>query len=507
MLLLIALLMTLALPANTLAAEKRYVVDNTGTLTEKELTALNARAAEISRKHHIDVAFFLADNDYAPDLSLYAYIKKCYNEWIGAESNGFMLTWDGKIRVWMMVAGGNKGKVILTKAVEERFFAAFSHGNTSFYSRIMAYLDAADEYLNQLNIDFIFTAHVIVQDYLYPILLFLIPVFIILIVLARILNRRKQYLGIQAQKRRNNFRSMTMLAFFPYVIILLAWLFSLFIAAAVTDGDVTNTDISLIELNTILIACGICLLWFLIAFFTHTSMIRAATGAKPLERRENKRVYNLVENLCMATQTVMPKINIIEDDALNAFASGINKKSFTLTLSRGLIDKLDDRELEAVIGHELAHIRNNDVKVLMVSIIFVGIFTFLTQILFIVSLTIIFRGGNDKNKKGIALAIPLLLVGIIFAAIGYLITAMMRFAISRNREYMADASSAEMTQNPLALASALRKISAEPRIKAVSSKRKDVAQLFIHNPLSTGKKGLFATHPPVEKRIEILEQF
>jgi heat shock protein HtpX len=248
------------------------------------------------------------------------------------------------------------------------------------------------------------------------------------------------------------------------------------------------------------------LIWFLIAWYSNTAIINSATGSKPLERRENKRIYNLVENLCMTTNMPMPKVNVLEDNSLNAFASGINKKTFTVTLSRGIINKLDDQELEAVIAHELTHIRNKDVKVLIISIVFVGIFSFLTQMLFRNLLYGRFRTrGNSKNQSGVMIAIALALV---LAIVGYFITMMMRFAISRNREYMADAGAAEMTKNPLALASALRKISANPRIEAV--KQSDVAQLFIDNPLKKGASfinDLFATHPPIKQRIKVLEQF
>ena len=128
---------------------------------------------------------------------------------------------------------------------------------------------------------------------------------------------------------------------------------------------------------------GVVLIWFLIAFWANTSIIKAATGAKPLDRRENKRVYNLVENLCMANGMKTPKINIINDDSLNAFASGINDRTYTVTLSKGIIQKLNDEELEAVIAHELTHIRNRDVRLLIVSIVFVGIFSMLTQMHFL----------------------------------------------------------------------------------------------------------------------------
>ena len=252
-------------------------------------------------------------------------------------------------------------------------------------------------------------------------------------------------------------------------------------------------------------------IWFVIAYFANTSIIRSATGARPLERKENKRVYNLVENLCMAQGMSMPKINLIEDDSLNAYASGIDNRTYTVTLSRGIINHLDDEELEAVIAHELSHIRNNDVRLLIVSIVFVGIFTMLMQVAFnVLRFTPGRSRNNNKNGSGM---IVIILIALVVAAIGYFFASLMRFAISRNREYMADAGSAEMTRKPQALASALRKIAYDPDIEAV--KRDDVAQLFIEHPnkqkrnsqLFSGISGLFATHPPIEKRIAILEQF
>ena len=245
--------------------------------------------------------------------------------------------------------------------------------------------------------------------------------------------------------------------------------------------------------------------WFTIAWFSHSAMINKATDSKPLERKENKRVYNLVENLCISTGMTTPKINIIEDDSLNAFASGINSKTFTVSLSRGIIDKLNDQELEAVIAHELTHIRNRDVRLLIISIVFVGIFAFISESLFrSMRFGNLSRGKKDNN--GIAIIIALVL-----ALVGYLVATLFRFSLSRKREYLADAGSAELTRNPLALASALRKISADPTIEAV--KRNDVAQMFIENPQAELKNSsvsfsnLFATHPPIKKRIEILEQF
>jgi heat shock protein HtpX len=240
-------------------------------------------------------------------------------------------------------------------------------------------------------------------------------------------------------------------------------------------------------------------IWFFIAWAGHATIIRLATGAKPLERRENKRVYNLVENLCIQQGMKTPSIYIIDDDSLNAFASGIDERSYAVTLSKGIIEKLNDEELEGVIAHELTHIRNKDTRLLIVSIIFVGIFAFLAQM----ALRTLQFGG--RGKKG---GPYIVLIAIVVTAVCYFISLFLRFGISRSREYLADAGSAEWTKKPYALASALKKIDTDPLIEAVHSK--DVAQLFINNPQHQKKTfldGLFDTHPPINKRIALLEQF
>ena len=292
-----------------------------------------------------------------------------------------------------------------------------------------------------------------------------------------------------------------LLLMFPLVFFLLTWLFFFFISF-----QHENYSVEMINRNFLFtipwITIGV-IIWFTIAWFSHSAMIRTATDSRPLQRNENKRVYNLVENLCISAGMKTPAINIIEDDSLNAFASGIDSGSYTVSLSRGIIDKLNDEELEAVIGHELTHIRNRDVRLLIISIVFVGIFAFISEAL----LRSMRFGSLGRGKKGGGYAV---IIAMVLAVVGYFLASLFRFAISRKREYMADAGSAELTKRPLALASALRKISVDPTIEAV--KRKDVAQLFIENPgVKDDKKSfslgvLFATHPPISKRIEILEQ-
>ena len=251
----------------------------------------------------------------------------------------------------------------------------------------------------------------------------------------------------------------------------------------------------------------IVLVWFLIAYFAHGKMIAMATGAKPLERKENMRVYNLVENLCMSVGMKMPKVNIIESDALNAFASGLKEKNYTVTLTRGIIEKLDDNELEGVIAHELMHIRNKDVRLLIVTIIFVGIFSFVVQMAFRN-----FLYGRMTNRRNSKDSGKLMIIILAVSLVAYLISILFKFALSRKREYLADSGAAEMTRKPWALASALRKISANHHVDSVKSE--EVQQMFIENtPKDTsaslfgGLKGLFSTHPPIEKRIQFLDQF
>lgn len=321
-----------------------------------------------------------------------------------------------------------------------------------------------------------------------------------------------KYFGLQSHIRKNNTNSVIILILFPLVFFVLTWLFFFITSMGESRYFVAEQEqfnlIPVINSKFIRtvpwISIGV-LVWFVIAWFTHTAMINNATGSKPLERKENKRVYNLVENLCISAGMQMPKVNIIEDDSLNAFASGINPKTYTVSLSRGIIDKLDDQELEAVIAHELTHIRNRDVRLLIISIIFVGIFAFISETIFR-SMRYGRISRDRKDSSGAAMVIALIL-----AVAGYIIASLFRFALSRKREYLADGGSAELTRNPLALASALRKISGDPAIEAV--KRNDVAQMFIENPQKELKNSsvsfttLFATHPTIKKRIEILEAF
>jgi heat shock protein HtpX len=309
-----------------------------------------------------------------------------------------------------------------------------------------------------------------------------------------------QYIGLVSQIRKNNFNSVLLLIAFPVLLLVMCYAILFFTG----NQDAGQTNQYFLQLMPVVLAgVGI---WFLIAWAGHNAFIKLSTGAKSLERKENKRVYNLLENICISQGMKMPKLNIIEDDSLNAFASGINDNSYSISLSTGIINKLNDEELEGVLAHELTHIRNRDVRLLIISIIFVGIFSFLAEMAF---RGLRFAGGrkSDKDGKGSG---AIILIVIAITAVAYLISVLLRFGISRKREYLADAGAAEITKKPYALASALRKISGDPMIEAVESR--DVAQLFIDNPKPSVHKSaswdnLFATHPPIEKRIALLEQF
>lgn len=282
---------------------------------------------------------------------------------------------------------------------------------------------------------------------------------------------------------------------FPALILAATYAFVYFL------GGYDNIyDINIIFLETLpFVLIGVAI-WFLIAFASHSALIKLSTGAKSLERKENMRIYNLTENLCMSVGITMPQLYVIESDALNAFASGINEKSYAVTLTRGIIETLDDKELEGVIAHELTHIRNRDVRLLIISIIFVGIFGFLVQMIL---RTLIFGGRGRGNKKVDG---RVMLIALVIAIVVYILSILFKFALSRKREYLADAGAVEMTKDPMAMASALRKISGNSELELKSD---DMKQAFIENgpkKEAVGLSGWFATHPPIAKRIEFLEK-
>ena len=349
-----------------------------------------------------------------------------------------------------------------------------------------------------------------------------------------------KYVGLQTQIWRNNRNSVLLLCMFP--VIILGMVFATILILDVTGvlcsimqggcpaEHTTHTKYALLHWPEVWDAFWTALpytlqivgVWFIIAYCANTSIIRHTTHAKPLERKDNLRVYNIVENLCIAGGIEMPQINIVEDNGLNAFASGIDIPSFTITLTTGLIEKLNDAELSAVVGHELTHIKNRDTRLMVVCIVFVGIFATL-QTVSIKLLSAMLRGPkrHSRNRRGGGsggvIIIFFLILVIIWSTIGYIFSWFTRLAISRTREYVADAGGAELCGDPWALATALQKISEYPGLDRV--RRSDVAQLYIIHPdeefdNNMGLKGIiakvnimFCTHPDTPERIRLLKQF
>ena len=309
--------------------------------------------------------------------------------------------------------------------------------------------------------------------------------------------------GLQSHIWSNNLKSVLLLAGFPMLLLLL--LFGLtvgFVGLAedtlsVQDGIALALDHMAHVWPFALLAAGA---WFAIAWLSHQKLIEMSTGARGLARKEAPELYNLLENLCIARGLTMPRLCVIETEALNAFASGISDKSYSVTLTRGLINRLDKDEIEAVMAHELTHIRNRDVRLLIVAVIFVGIFSFFGEILF----RNMFRtgvriGGHSSGRKGDSRGGGILiLIAIAAIVIAYLLALVIRFALSQRREYLADAGSVDITRKPDAMISALMKISGRSTVDAPD----DVRQMMVENTHRFA--GVFATHPPIEKRIKAL---
>src|ERR1700687_3160431 len=202
------------------------------------------------------------------------------------------------------------------------------------------------------------------------------------------------------------------------------------------------------------------IVWILIAYKFHQSMIDAVTGAREVSSTEEPRLYNLLENMCISRGITMPKLRIADDDALNAFATGLNDKQYSITVTRGLIDALNDQELEAVLGHELTHIRNGDVRMLVIAVVIAGVISFFGELVFRIFFQNVMWGsgrrssgdGDRKGGAGIAIVIAIAIIALV-----WILSIVIRFALSRQREYLADSGSVELTQNPDALISAARK--------------------------------------------------
>lgn len=261
-------------------------------------------------------------------------------------------------------------------------------------------------------------------------------------------------------------------------------------------------------------------LWIVIAYFFHQNMIDAVTGAESVTRKEEPQLYNLLENLCISRGIPMPKLKIMDSPALNAFASGLNQRQYSITVTTGLLKALNDRELEAVLGHELTHIRNGDVQLMVVAVIIAGVVGFFGELFFRMFTNLQWNSSgssgwsssssssdsssssNSKSSGGGG-AVIVVVVAIALIVLAWLLSQVVKLALSRSREYLADAGSVELTKDPDAMIMALRKIEGRGELPGATSA---VMELCVDNPRE-GFADLFATHPSVQSRIDKLVAF
>src|SRR6267154_1614224 len=319
--------------------------------------------------------------------------------------------------------------------------------------------------------------------------------------------------GLYGHIRSNNIKSTVLLGSFALYVALL-W----FVCCLLWIGLSTKFESIIIRLNNqhppgfvewlqltlartvdltvayaFIPASGV-LIWFAVAFVTYKSMIRARTGAQPIIRSLEWDLYNMVENLSITAGLPMPTVEIIETEALHAYASGLGPADATVAVTRGLLETLTKDELETVLAHELTHIRNRDTRLMVVALIFVGILAYGAQTL---GRTV----WSSKHGQPLAGAdIPLFLVAALVAGLAHLFGVLTRFALSRTREYLADAGAVELTKKPEALVSSLRKISGHEDIPGLPA-------AFHAMMISSSIESLFSTHPPLEARIAALEKY
>ena len=239
---------------------------------------------------------------------------------------------------------------------------------------------------------------------------------------------------------------------------------------------------------------GGAVIYALIQYFAASKLTTMATGAKEIEKRDNPRLYRIVENLAITAGIPTPKVYLIDDPAPNAFATGRDPKHAIVAATTGILEVMDDRELTAVMAHEMGHVRNYDIRVSMIAFGLVSAIGLLSDI----AMHMFFFGGDDRRDSN---ANPIVLVvGIVLIILAPIIAAMVQMAVSRQREYLADASGVLTTRDSEGLASALEKLAQYGRpMKRQSS---STAHLFFNNPLKPGfLSGLFSTHPPLEARI------
>jgi heat shock protein HtpX len=313
--------------------------------------------------------------------------------------------------------------------------------------------------------------------------------------------------GLYTHIQSNRRRSIALLAgLFVLVYVLV------YAGALVAEALSVNADLdTLMRLawNDLIRAIPLATLgtvaWIAIAYYFHQSMIDALTGGREVTRTEQPRFYNLLENLCISRGITMPKLKVMDSDALNAFASGMNQKQYSITVTSGLLDLLDDAELEAVLGHELTHIRNGDVRMMIIAVIIAGAIAFVAEL---VARLWFYNGfgfgrARSSSREGGGGAGFAILIAVALLVVAYVLSFLIRLALSREREYLADAGSVELTKNPDAMISALRKIEGRGELPGATSA---VMELCVDNPRE-GFGELFDTHPTVDDRVAALVKF
>jgi heat shock protein HtpX len=319
--------------------------------------------------------------------------------------------------------------------------------------------------------------------------------------------------GLYTHIRANRWRSGLLLGGLFFLVYLLVY------AGALAGRAITMPDAPLEfylwqAWSDLLIASPFAtvatLLWLLIAYRFNEKLIGWASGSHGVTRREEPRLYNLLENLCISRGIPMPKLKIIDTPVLNAFASGLNEKQYTVTVTTGLLERLDDAEIEAVLAHELTHIRNGDVRLLVIALIIAGVIGFVAEI----SFRMMFHTGGSArprtwssrgsgDRKGGGGAVIAIIIAVVLIALAWFLSQVIRYSLSRSREFLADAGAVELTKNPDAMITALRKIDGRGELPDTASA---VMEMCIDNPRS-GLVDLFATHPSIDARVEALVKF
>ncbi len=249
----------------------------------------------------------------------------------------------------------------------------------------------------------------------------------------------------------------------------------------------------------------IAIVYILVSYYNSDKIVTAISGAKPADEQQFKQLHNIVEEMALASGQPKPKVYVIHDTAINAFATGRNPEHSVICVTTGAVQRLNRAELTGVVAHEMSHIRNRDIKVMTMAAILVGLAVLLSDFM----LRMVFWGGvgrGNRSGKGGALFIAALAIGIILAILTPFIAQLIKFAISRKREYLADASAAQLTRYPQGLVGALQKIKNDK--EPLEAANKATAHLYIANPLKGQKlwmKSMFSTHPPIEDRIARLQ--